>query len=182
MGKSSRVPGRGMPRFICSHLTAGYARTKERIVLHGTPNRHGAAEGGGDCWIWFKVKPGTYGRIMVNGKKVKAHRYSYEKKYGPIPSGLHACHTCDNPRCINPAHLFVSDNVGNMRDKALKRRAPAKLTDEQVLTIRRTQFGDGVTQRSVAKLYGVDPSHISRILSGANCTYAEERTGLSRSI
>ena len=122
MGKSSRVPGRGMPRFICSHLTAGYARTKERIVLHGTPNRHGAAEGGGDCWIWFKVKPGTYGRIMVNGKKVKAHRYSYEKKYGPIPSGLHACHTCDNPRCVNPDHIFPGTDTDNVRDCVRKGR------------------------------------------------------------
>jgi hypothetical protein len=125
-----------------------------------------------------------YALQRVGRKCEYMHRVAYASAHGLTMlelKGKHVCHTCDNPRCINPAHLFVSDNVGNMRDKALKRRAPAKLTDEQVLTIRRTQFGDGVTQRSVAKLYGVDPSHISRILSGANCTYAEERTGLSRS-
>ena len=76
----------------------------------------------GDCWIWFKVKPGTYGRIMVNGKKVKAHRYSYEKKYGPIPSGLHACHTCDNPRCVNPDHIFPGTDTDNVRDCVRKGR------------------------------------------------------------
>ena len=93
--------------------------------------------------------------------------------------GWHICHTCDNPRCINPAHLFVSDNAGNMRDKALKRRAPGKLSDEQVIAIRNTVFSKDVTQVSVARLYGVDPSHISRILSGHHGKYAEERMGLS---
>lgn len=94
--------------------------------------------------------------------------------------GKHVCHSCDNPRCINADHLFLSDNVGNMRDKALKKRAPFKLTDTQVLAIRQATLGDGVTQTTLAKQYNVDPSHISRLRSGQHGKYAEERMGLSR--
>lgn len=120
-----------------------------------------------------------------NGKCEYIHRVVYAENNQLTLAdlkGKHICHTCDNPRCVNPNHLFMSDNKGNMRDKALKKRAPSKLTDEQVIMIRATEFSKCNTQKDLAARLGVDGSHISRILSGAHGKYAEERMGLSRSI
>lgn len=119
-----------------------------------------------------------------NKKCEYMHRVAYAKANGLTMEelkGKHVCHTCDNPRCINPDHLFLSDNVGNMRDKALKGRAPGKLTDEQVLAIRNAVLGDGITQAALARQHGISPSHVSRIRSGdrGTGTYAGERLGVS---
>lgn len=125
-----------------------------------------------------------YALQRYNKKIEYIHRVAYAVKHGLSMDdikGKHVCHTCDNPRCINSDHLFLSDNVGNMRDKALKKRAPSKLADDQVLAIRRTVLGDGVTQKSLANQYNVDPSHISRLRSGQRGEYAEERMALSHS-
>jgi DNA invertase Pin-like site-specific DNA recombinase len=68
-------------------------------------------------------------------------------------------HSCDNRRCVNPAHLFLGTQVDNMRDMAAKGRTPTKLTKEQVLTIRE----DARPQRVVAAEYGITQSTVWRI-------------------
>lgn len=125
-----------------------------------------------------------YALQRFNKKVEYMHRVAYAQTHGYTMGqleGKHVCHSCDNPRCVNPAHLFLSDNVGNMRDKVLKGRAPGKLTDEQVLAIRNAVLGKELTQKALAKQYGVDASHISRLRSGHHGKYAEERMGLSHS-
>lgn len=83
---------------------------------------------GGDdaCWIWTRGKlPKGYGRFNADGKDVLAHRFAYEKLIGEIPDGLHVCHHCDNPSCVNPKHLFVGTRSDNMQDMWEKKRAGA---------------------------------------------------------
>lgn len=58
------------------------------------------------CWLWLGDKnENGYGRISINGKSVKAHRFSYESIVGPIPPGLTLDHICKVRNCVNPAHL-----------------------------------------------------------------------------
>ena len=80
------------------------------------------------CWIWTGSKnssgPYGYGELYVRGKKVKAHRFSWEIHNGPIPSGLYACHHCDNPPCVRPDHLFIGTQRDNALDCERKNRFP----------------------------------------------------------
>lgn len=89
------------------------------------------------CWVWVRAKPGKYGRA----RSMAAHRYSWTIHRGPIPAGLFVCHHCDNPPCVNPAHLFLgtaNDNVQDAKSKGRTvrgvRQTHAKMTDASVVT------------------------------------------------
>jgi len=57
------------------------------------------------CWEWKACYTTQgYGQFLAHGKPTSAHRVSYEMNVGKIPDGLHVCHTCDNPKCVNPNH------------------------------------------------------------------------------
>lgn len=81
----------------------------------------------GACWLWtgYVTKQG-YGHIKkdhtAGGTMIAAHRASYELHVGPIHDGLFVCHACDNPPCVNPAHLWLGTTQDNTADKMAKGR------------------------------------------------------------
>ncbi len=78
-----------------------------------------------ECWLWTgsKTKTGV-GNFYGDGihRTVAAHRFAFQIKHGPIPSGAFVCHTCDNPSCCNPSHLFLGDAADNAHDMISKGR------------------------------------------------------------
>lgn len=131
-----------------------------------------------DCWIWTGSKcgrNGTYGQISFNGRRVVAHRVSYILAHGDIPNSLDVCHTCDNSLCVNPAHLWLGTHAENIHDRSVKGRSRAgashkhplaKLNWEMVGQIRTLYRQGGITQRQLARRFGVSAPNISLVITG----------------
>ena len=131
------------------------------------------------CWEWqgsINHKRGGYGQLIFNKKTLKAHRISYEIHYAEPLGNFHCLHKCDNPKCVNPAHLFAGTNLDNVKDKVSKGRCytgnqkgenngASKLTDDIVKNIRKLYNTGGYTTTKLAEMYNVHRSTISYIVN-----------------
>jgi Autographiviridae endonuclease len=145
------------------------------VSLYETFWEHAKRDASG-CLIWQRNRhPQGYGVLKTaDHRSVYAHREAWARTFGRVPSGLHVLHTCDNPPCIEPAHLFLgthADNMGDMVRKGRASQAPtcsgerhpfAKLTDAQVVEIRRAR-SEGVPVKVLAKTYRISRGHVSMV-------------------
>lgn len=130
-----------------------------------------------DCWEWSACKDRDgYGDFRYGpdrgSKRVRAHRFAYELHHGSIPVGAHILHRCDNPPCVNPAHLFAGSNADNVSDKMAKGRGRwqigtghgnAKLTEDDVENIR--ALYPGHTLKFIAELFEISSASTSMIVN-----------------
>lgn len=76
-----------------------------------------------ECWEWQKgLTEDGYGKFKAHGVTWVATRYGWTLRHGSIPDEMIVCHTCDNPPCQNPAHLFLGTHKDNSDDKLAKGR------------------------------------------------------------
>ena len=129
-----------------------------------------------ECWNWtaglFKSGYGQFNAGDGVLRAYYAHRFAFELWVGPIPSGLLVCHSCDNRRCVNPAHLFLGTDADNLRDMRQKGRGVSgfairfgRYSDEQVSAIRQARQ-QGESYNSIATRMGVSMSHVWKICNG----------------
>jgi hypothetical protein len=128
------------------------------------------------CWRWKNAGDGHYPSFWCDSGRVLASHFMWRRLHGAYPeTGLEVCHTCDNPPCVNPKHLFLGTHSDNMKDRSAKGRLPsrkgalnprAKLTPEAVAEIReRYALGD-ISQARLGIELGVGQSTVSSLLRG----------------
>lgn len=129
-----------------------------------------------ECWPWLgRIDPQGYGTVRVwtgsgQGRTFTASRYSFYLANGYFPPVV--CHSCDNPVCVNPDHLWGGTQKDNQQDMAKKGRSTlhernpmAKLNSNKVAEIKQ-RLRNKETSRSIAKDYGVDEATIHYIKAG----------------
>lgn len=129
------------------------------------------------CWLWIGYLRNTmgHGGISVHDHPEWVHRLVYAISRGVIPDGACVCHRCDVPNCVNPDHLFLGTQPDNLADMRRKRRGSkppqhfgesnsnATLSDKQIDSLRAEYASGRMTQRQIAKKYGVSQSSVWRI-------------------
>lgn len=139
---------------------------KEKLFKKTEISRH--------CWNWVGNKiNGGHGKIFINGKYELTHRVSYLLFIGSIPEGLCVCHSCDNPACVRPSHLWVGSRAENNKDRHLKGRdgdnsgeknGRAKI-DWGIACLIRKDFSSGkYMKKEIAKKYGISPAIVSCVV------------------
>ena len=139
-----------------------------------------------ECWNWKAVVNWNgYGSFGLNGKMVRAHRFSWWLHNGEIPKNMYVLHICiANRKCVNPRHLYLGTQQDNMNDRDRQGRQSrlsgeahgrAKLTDEQVIEIRYRWENEipRPTQQMLANAYETSQRNISFIVN--NRRWRKER-------
>ena len=134
-----------------------------------------------DCWSWnASVNDHGYGRIRIHNEEYVASRLSYAVHAGRDPAHLDVCHSCNNPSCTNPRHLFLGNHLENMQHASLtgrwdgkgkgvsrnvgEKNPRAKLTDIQVAEILRLYAEGAASQKSIAERFGVTQGYVSGLV------------------
>ena len=145
---------------------------------------HGPA---GTCWVWTaSTNKDGYGSFGLDGRVQLAHRVAYQIHTGEIPDDLCVLHSCDNPPCVNPAHLSIGTQQDNMVQRSARgrtadgdrsgsrthpesrprgeRNGNARLTERDVREILGWWATGDATQRQLARVYGASDGQIHKIV------------------
>jgi len=128
-----------------------------------------------DCHLWTaSTNKFGYGKLAVGSNNwTLAHRFSYELNKGEVPEGLCVLHTCDNPACVNPEHLYLGDYKQNAVDREQRQRGNHafgekhgrnKLSVDSVRKIREEFQTGKFSFRQLGKIYGVDGKTVADIV------------------
>lgn len=124
------------------------------------------------CWLWEpSADRETYGSFAYRGKMDLAHRVAWMLTHGRTPKKV-VRHTCDNRCCVNPNHLLEGSSKNNSEDMVARHRQSkgedrhnSKLNSIMVRLIR-GHVACGKRQVEVAKMFGVTPNVICRVIKG----------------
>lgn len=142
----------------------------------------------GGCWEWLGAGRHEFGYGRLGKPRQYAHRYSYELHHGPTPAGMFVLHKCDNPPCVNPAHLYAGTQKRNCLDAVERGRANrvrgadhprvkhpelnplgedcalSKLKTRTVLAIRRAK-ARGTLHKTICRRFGTSMGNVSAIVN-----------------
>lgn len=114
-------------------------------------------------------------QVWHDGRMDQVHRAVWELEHGQIPDGMVVRHRCDNPSCVNPAHLELGSVADNNRDRDERGRhiplpgmknGNAKLTREEAVEIRRLAGEGRISQKRIAQMFGTSQGNVSLIHRG----------------
>jgi hypothetical protein len=164
---------KGQPvQFVSGHNIAPYRNSiEEAFWLYCPPGKPD------ECWLWQGTRHNGYGYFKWRNTRRFAHRVAYELHYGAIPTSDNphdtcVCHTCDNPSCCNPAHLFLGTQAENNADRDQKGRQAipkgskhgnAKLTEKDVIEIRH-RAATGESYAVLARAFGTTKTNVGYIV------------------
>ncbi len=142
------------------------------------------------CLEWYRPASDGYGTFKLDSVTIRPHRLAYELTYGEIPKDLFVCHTCDNPLCCNPEHLWLGNNQDNQLDMSKKGRynhdanykrgskgtknVKAKLTEKDVLEIRNLYKDKSNTIKEISTKFGVCGNTIRDVATGRFWSHIKE--------
>lgn len=131
---------------------------------------------GRGCWEWTgsRATNNGYGRHPIGSGHVIAHRFSWELHFGEIPKGKEVCHSCDNPGCVRPEHLYLGTHADNMQDMVKRGRGTNRITEQDVREIKRLLGKGTFTQEQIADTFNISRGAVGHIKRGTTWRWLNE--------